>query len=120
MTTTEHIRGHLLASLGYATAPRKLPPLDELRQTEWSTAFEQHMRNRLLMGAFRYRMFCEPENWRYDFVLGIAKKVRLYQESGNTEHLVDVANYALLEFVQPKHPDAHWRAEDDHSHCPRR
>jgi len=29
------------------------------------------------------------------------------------------ANYCLLEFARPQHPEAHWRAEDDHAHCPR-
>jgi len=91
-----------------------------MQQTEWSVAFERHMRNRLIMGGIRYGLFCDPDKWRSDFLAGMAKKMKSYRQTGNTEHLVDVANYALLEFVRPQHPGAHWRAEDDHDHCPRR
>lgn len=99
-------------------APGGHPSLEELRETEWNPEFVTRMQNRLVMGSFRYGLWVRPEKWDSDFIAGIRKKLVAYEESGNTEHLVDVGNYALLEFTRPKHPDAHFRAEDDHCHCP--
>ena len=113
-TVTECIRQHL-----WDTLDKKMPDLEILRQTEWSSAFEQCMRNRLIMGSFRYGRFCSRDKWTYDMLAGMEKKLAAYRESGNTENLVDIANYALLEFHHPSHPEAHFHAEDDHSHCPR-
>jgi len=119
MTVLDHLRAHLLASLGVPPTPiRRLPDLDTLRTTEWCPEFEQLCRNRLVMGAFRYGQFNDPDKWKYDHIRGAEKKLAAYRDTGNLEHLVDVANYALLEFARPSHPQAYFRAEDDHAHCP--
>jgi hypothetical protein len=41
-------------------------------------------------------------------------KLRLqkYEETGNTEFLADVANFAMIEFMQPQHPKANFKATD--------
>jgi hypothetical protein len=36
----------------------------------------------------------------------------LYEESGNTDYLVDVANFAMIEFMHPSHPDASYKPTD--------
>ena len=46
----------------------------------------------------------------------IVKRLMSYQETGNTELLVDVANLCLCEFVEGKHPNKHFRAVDDGEH----
>ena len=117
-TVTEHIRGHLLASLGYAEPARRLPDLASLLQTEWCEAFERARRHRMVMGAFRYGLLTDPDKWRYDMLAGLRKKLEHYEQSGNTKSLVDAANYLMLEFMHPAHPRAHFRGEDDHAHCP--
>lgn len=94
------------------------PPLDELRATEWNPQFIEMMRNRLVMGSFRYRLFRDPRKWTSDLLAGLRKKLAAYEDTGNTENLVDIANYVLLEFTHPSHPKAHFRAADDHDHCP--
>lgn len=33
-----------------------------------------------------------------------------YNRTGNTEYLLDAANYAMFEFMYPQHKDAHFRA----------
>ncbi len=41
-----------------------------------------------------------------------------HKKTGNTECLIDLANYARLEFRHPSHPQAHFRACNDSEHCP--
>ena len=50
---------------------------------------------------------------RVDAVASLEKKLSAYKLTGNTEYLVDVANYAMFEFMYPIHPLAHFKATDD-------
>ena len=34
------------------------------------------------------------------------------ERAGNTEYLMDVGNFAMIEFMLPRHPEAHFKAED--------
>ena len=90
--------------------------IDRLRESEWSDVFEKLMRNRLVMGAFRYNCIHEPNKVQYDRVSAMFRRLTKYVETGNTELLVDIANLALLEFEEGDHPNKHFRSEDDGIH----
>jgi hypothetical protein len=78
------------------------------------------------MGALRYGLLHDPRKWKaadgksYDLMAGLQRKLDHYHRTGNTEALVDAGNYVMLLFMTPAHPNAHFRAEDDHNHCPTR
>ncbi len=108
---TDHIRGRLL--LGVI---EQLPDLISLRRSEWSNRFERLMRNRLLMGAYRYGLMHAQGKSEYDRCADINRRIDLYTESGNLEHLVDAANLAMLEFEEGRHPQRHMAASDDKIH----
>lgn len=74
------------------------------------------MFNRLIMGRLRYGPK-SPTAPAYDYAKSIAGKIRLYLETGNTEYLVDIGNYAMLEFRFGAHPNKHFSATDDADHC---
>ncbi len=96
-----------------------MPSLERLRAVEWCPEFERLMRNRLIVAAIRRgrRTGLVPDASVPDLLPGLLNKIRLYQETGNTEHLVDAANYCMLVFVNPRHPQAHFRSTDrDDSH----
>ena len=96
--------------------PQQLPSIEDLRESEWSPAFEQCMRNRLIMGAFRYGLLRDPGKPQYNRMKSIAQRAAIYEENGNLEILVDIANLALLEFVEGVHPKRHFKALDDGIH----
>lgn len=106
-TITQHIRDHLL-ELGMSYT--------ELCKSEWSPRFEKLMRNRLLVGAFRYGKLNDPNKPEWDRIERIERCCKNYKETGNTEHLVDGANMFLLEFEEGKHPNKHFKASDDLNH----
>ena len=101
-----------------------LPELDEperisisdLSISEWSVDFEQLMRNRLILGAVRYGKINLPGKPIYNRVASIQKRLVKYSETGNKEFLVDIANLCLLEFVECRHPKAHFDSIDDGEH----
>lgn len=96
--------------------------LERRKMSEWSPHFAQLMRNRLVMGSFRYQPFEQKRNmkWDYDTAGEAIKRIQKYQETGNTEHLVDAANMCLLEFEFGEHPDKHFESVDDGEHAVRR
>lgn len=110
-TVTQHIRQRIESCLHHR------PDLAELRRTEWSRPFERLMRNRLLMGAFRYGLLRHKGDQGYDMIGSLEKRLSAYKKTGNLELLADIANLALLEFEHPAHPKAHFKSIDDGEHC---
>jgi hypothetical protein len=93
--------------------------LAELRRTEWSPRFETLMRNRLLMGSFRYGRMSDPAKaGKFDNVKDAIRRLQEYQRTGNDEMLVDVANLCLIEFQAGVHPRKNFSATDDGQHTP--
>ena len=118
-TVFEHLREGLLKRAGLAEKPPVMPPLEVLRKTEWSPTFEALMRNRLVMGAFRYERF-GPAKSDYPTATEAIRRTLKYIETGNTEHLVDAANMLLIEFEFGKHPTKHFAGIDDGEHAQKR
>lgn len=116
-TVTEHLRQHLYKSSGILQDVKLLPPYEKLRETQWCYEFEQFMRNRLMMGAFRYGILRSKDKPTYDHMKAILVKAMLFEKTGNLELLVDIANYAMCEYVEGKHPLKHWGPTDDQGHA---
>ncbi len=76
--------------------------LSTLEKSEWSNEFEKLMRNRLLVGSFRYGLLNAPGKPKYDCMESIRSRLDLYKKTKNKEHLVDIANLCLCEFEEGK------------------
>lgn len=131
------LRARLLARAGCPDVPppKMLPDHVELYRTQWSPEFEAMLRaavvpapleptflelmhNRLIMGALRYGLLGRANKPAYDNVGSILRRLKAYARDGNSEHMVDTANIALVEYVEGKHPqrnqlpaDLHYAAE---------
>lgn len=117
------LRERLHKAAGITGPPKPKFRIEDLEKSEWSPTFERLMRNRLIMGAFRYGLLSEKrtKGKKWDLLEPIQKKLALYEQTGNTEYLVDAANYCLLAFECDNHPAKHFKALDDHhDHCKRR
>lgn len=68
------------------------------------------------MGRFRYGRMDDSAKGDYDCVKSAIRRLKLYRLTGNIEHLVDVANLCLVEFVHGRHPNKHFEAVDDGEH----
>lgn len=124
MTEATHIQRQMLvkdlwreyAGLPAKFTPRAMPIPDVLAKSEWSSDFERLMRNRLLQGAFRYGRLGADGKPAWDRVQRAISCLLAYDATGNLEHLVDVANMTLLEFVEGQHPKRHFASVDDGAH----
>ena len=110
------LRRHALEAAGVREPWPKVPDLPVLREWRWNERFETLMRNRLIMGAFRYQCedFRKGVKLSYDNVGSMKDRIERYEETGDLEIMVDVANLALMEFMTSRHPNRHFGDGGDH------
>lgn len=98
----------------------------ELLRRDTCRRFHDLMDNAMLISAMKYGpvenaypdkvravAITAAEGKKYD--ASLEQRLRLYRETGNVEYLVDVANFAMIEFMHPRHPKAHYKHEGDGS-----
>src|ERR1044072_4488539 len=76
----------------------------ERPDSQHAEAFFQRMVYRLQTGWVHGYGF----DRRYRYMTRLVKEYIAYVKTGNKEHLINVANYAYLEFHNPEHPNAHY------------
>lgn len=77
-----------------------------------SPKFFQLMINRTIMSASKYGPMNKVFPHVRDAMDFLGPCIEAYQKTGNKEHLVDAANFLMIEFMYPSHPNAHWEATD--------
>ena len=88
--------------------------MDNILRTEYSDEFNSLMKNRMIMSFYKYGPI--KENYGNRLVKAIPnleKRLNMYKETGNTEYLVDIANFAMIEYMYPQHPKAHFNPETE-------
>ena len=93
----------------------KTPPTtDQILATEYSEKFDTLRKNRMITSFFKYGpVVTNYSQGLIDNAKSLKARLNMYLRTGNTEYLVDVANFAMVEFMQPQHPQAHFDAMDD-------
>lgn len=78
---------------------------------EYSDKFDQLRRNRVETSYYKYGS--ARKNFSTGNVQAIPtmeRCIKKYQETGNTEYLLDATNYLMFEFMYPQHPKAYFKA----------
>lgn len=80
---------------------------------EYSDRFDELRKNRIEIGFYKYG----PAHNNYtsgniQAIPSMERCVQRYKDTGNTEFLVDAANFLMLEFMFPQHEKAHFRSTD--------
>ena len=66
--------------------------------------FLDAMMKRLAVGYTRYG----APSAQKSYMSRMETELKSYKRSGNMEHLLNMANYAILESLAPQHPKHHW------------
>ncbi len=80
--------------------------------SEFSEVFAQGMVDRMAVSYCKYGLVSDACPARVDAIASLKKRLEKYEQTGNTEWLMDVANFAMIEFMHPRHRDAHFVATD--------
>lgn len=87
--------------------------VEEIAKTEYSEEFD-NLRKRMMITSF-YKYGLLKENYANKLINSIdslEKRLEAYKKTGNAEFLADVANFAMIEFMCPQHPNARYRPTD--------
>lgn len=81
-------------------------------RTQYSKEFLQGMIDRMLMSYPKYGHIKDSVERGMDPLAEARRRISKYRADGNTEWLIDAANYIMIEFMHPSHEDAHFRPTD--------
>ena len=87
-------------------------PSDKIPDTEHSEPFLRGMMDRMLVSFFKYGRVADAFPHRVNALDSLQARLAKYQETGNTEYLIDAANFAMIEFMYPSRSDAHFTPTD--------
>lgn len=85
----------------------------DILATEFSEDFIQKMKDRMIVSFHKYGPIALGYPSKVDAIGSLRDRLRMYASTGNTEYLVDAANFAMIEFMLPRHPKAHFVGTDD-------
>lgn len=84
----------------------------EILETEFNELFIQGMRDRMVISFYKYGPITDGFPYKVNAIASLTDRLRKYAETGNTEFLIDAANFAMIEFMRPAHPEAFFEPTD--------
>ena len=87
--------------------------MSDYMKQEYSDRFDELRKNRVAVSYHKYGS--AKKNFKTGNVQAIPTMslcIEEYNRTGNTEYLLDAANYLMFEFMYPQHEKAHFRATD--------
>jgi len=89
--------------------------IKDILKTEYSDKFDDIRKNMMVVSYYKYGALKDNyNNFKCIDCLGsLEKRLEKYKETGNTEFLADVANFAMIEFMNPSIKDAKYIPTDN-------
>lgn len=85
---------------------------DSVPLSEFAHSFIQGMLHRMGMSYHKYGKLSDAYPNKVNAIASLQIRLDKYKETGNKEFLMDAANFAMIEFMHPLHPRAHFRSTD--------
>ena len=85
---------------------------EEILKRDFSEAFINKMKNAIEMSHYKYGWANKNYPELAQAYKCIAERLELYINTQNKDYLVDVANFAMLEFLYPAFEKAHYTPTD--------
>lgn len=85
---------------------------EEILRRSFSEAFISKMRNAIEMSHYKYGWASKTYPELAQSYKNIEVRLNLYLETHNKDYLVDIANFAMLEFMFPAFEDARYTPTD--------
>jgi len=76
---------------------------NNILKTEYSERFDNIRKDMMVMSYYKYGSLRDNyDKFKcMDAIGNIEKRLEKYKETGNTEFLADIANFAMIEFMHP-------------------
>jgi hypothetical protein len=89
--------------------------IQQILGSEFSPQFIQAMQDRMVVSYHKYGPVSQGFPHKVNALESAQQRLKEYHKTGNTEFLVDAANFLMIEFMLPLHPDAHFTPTDSNS-----
>ena len=76
--------------------------------------FDEIRKKMIVMSHYKYGWVkdCYETFKTADAMKSLQMRIEKYLDTGNTEYLCDVANFAMIEYMYPQHRKAHYKSTD--------
>lgn len=88
---------------------------NEILKRDWSNEFVKKMQNAIETSHYKYGWMSNTYPELAQAYKCIRERLELYEKTHNTEYLVDIANFAMIEFRFPAFDDAKYIPTDSNS-----
>lgn len=85
---------------------------DEIMKRDFSEEFVTKMKNAIEMSHYKYGWMSKTYPELAQAVKCIQERLDLYNKTHNMDYLVDIANFAMIEYKHPSYPDAKYVPTD--------
>ena len=85
---------------------------EQILERDFSEAFVRKMKNAIEMSYYKYGFSSKTYPVLAQAHKCIHERLSLYEKTHNKEYLVDIANFAMLEFMHPAFEDAKYNPQD--------
>ena len=85
---------------------------ETILKRDFSNEFVTKMKNAILTSHYKYGYMSETYPELAQAYKCIRERLELYKKTHNTEYLVDIANFAMIEFKHPAFGDAKYIPTD--------
>lgn len=75
--------------------------------SEDSPKFHDRMRQAMTVSFHKYGPLKDAYPHKVNAIASLKKRLKLYEKTGNADYLVDVGNFAMIEFMRPAHDSFH-------------
>ena len=80
--------------------------------SEISQQFLQGMVNRMMVSFYKYGPVADAYPNKVNALASLQQRLDKYKKTGNTEFLIDAANFAMIESMYPSLPNAFFKGTD--------
>lgn len=102
--------------LAYLHGRNILVKIDKILKTEYSEEFDKKRKNAICVSYYKYGP--SKQNFKDGSVdaIGTLKKcLQKFEDTKNTEYLIDVANYAMFRFMYPQGEESYTPTDSNQS-----
>ena len=93
-------------------SPKTVPIKAVASASEYSVVFLQGMLDRMAVSEHKYGLVSDAYPHKFSALDSLNQRLDRYIETGNTEFLIDAANFAMIEFMLPSAKGAHFEPTD--------
>lgn len=85
---------------------------EEIMKRDWSAEFVAKMERAIETSHYKYGWMSDTYPELAQAIKCIQERLNLYNRTHNLDYLVDIANFAMIEYKHPSYSDAHYTPQD--------